>query len=171
MVLAESVVILDDILPCPVSVVGVADGCLSVDLRSGHRVASVVCSVERIPVVVSELRPYGKSFHRKIDIDVTVHQHVPSCILLVGIDILHRVREVAVVHRLFIVSASLVIHYTIRTLLDGMLEVRSDSAALPVDILCSETYLQPFVDGLSDRGEHVHTLIVGVVYDARVVKV
>ena len=106
----------------------VADGSLAVDLLAGNGIAPVVCAGEVVAVVVSELGLERKAFYRELDLDIAVYQGIPAGILLVGIDILHRVREVAVVHRLLVVCTRLILVDTVWRLLDGMFEIRGDTA-------------------------------------------
>ena len=128
MVLAEIPVVLEDVLPGIVGGMAVADGSLAVDLLAGYGIASVVCAGEVVAVVVSELGLERKSFYRELDLDIAVYEDIPAGILLVSIDILHRVREVAVVHRLLVVCTRLILVDTVWRLLDGMFEIRSDTA-------------------------------------------
>ena len=106
----------------------VADGSLAVDLLAGYGIASVVCAGEVVAVVVSELGLERKAFYRELDLDIAVYEDIPAGILLVSIDILHRVREVAVVHRLLVVCTRLILVDTVWRLLDGMFEIRGDAA-------------------------------------------
>ena len=128
MVLAEIPVVLEDVLPGVVGGMAVADGSLAVDLLAGYGIASVVCAGEVVAVVVSELGLERKAFYRELDLDIAVHQGIPAGILLVGIDILHRVREVAVVHRFLVVGTCLILVDTVWRLLDGMFEIRGNAA-------------------------------------------
>ena len=143
----------------------------AVDFLTRYGVAAVVGSVHLAAVVVAELRPEREPFDRKFEIEESVGHEVAARAFLVGVDVLHRVGQVRVVHRLLVVGAGLVLVDAVGALLDGMFEVRRRTAALAVHELRGEAYGQPVVHFLVDAGVDVRTLVIRVVNHARVVQV
>ena len=170
-VLAEIAVELQHVLPRPVRRVVVGQLGAAVDLFTCHGVAAVVGSVHLAAVVVAELRPERETFDRKFEIEESVGHEVAARAFLVGVDILHRVGQVRVVHRLLVVGAGFILVDAVGALLDGMFEVRRRTAALAVHELRGEAYGQPVVHFLVDAGVDVRALVIRVVNHAGVVQV
>ena len=168
---AEIPVEFKHVLPRPVRRVVVGQLGAAVDFLTRYGVAAVVGSVHLAAVVVAELRPEREPFDRKFEIEEPVGHEVAARAFLVGVDVLHRVGQVRVVHRLLVVGAGLVPVDAVGALLDGMFEVRRRTAGLTVHELRGETYGQPVVHFLVDAGIDVRALVIRIVNHAGVVQV
>ena len=170
-VLFEIAVEFQHVLPRPVRRVVVIQFGAAVHLLTGHGVAAVVGAVQLAAVVVAELRAEREPLDGKFDVEKTVGHEVAARAFLIGVDILHRVGQVRIVHRLLVIAARLVLVDAPRALLDGVFEVRRRTAALAVDELRGEAHRQPVVHRLVDAGVNGRTLIIRVVDDAGIVQV
>ena len=170
-VFVESPVEFQHVLPRPVRRVVVFQFGTAVDLLTRHGIAAVVGAIQLAAVVVAELRAERETLDGKFDVEKTVGHEVAARAFLIGIDILHRVGQVRIVHRLLVITARLVLVDAPRALLDGVFEVRRRTATLAVDELRGEAHRQPVVHRLVDAGVNGRTLIIRVVDDAGIVQV
>ncbi len=144
-VLAKFTIIFEQIFPSVIPVVFIVDAGFSAGCSTVFGVTAIVCAGKVATIVVTKGCTGWKTFYRQQNVSIGVDEEVTSCLILVGIDIGHRVNNQGLVHRFFIILAVFIFVDTIRTLLYSMFNIRGYTTAISLNKLGLYTNSQPFV--------------------------